>query len=450
MRLVYSLLVRLAAAPALLVLLARGLRDRAYWQGLGERFGYGARLAPGPRIWLHAVSLGEVSAAAPIVRGLQARYPGVPIVVTTATPTGRSRAQALFGGDDVGAGRRGAIAGQHPPSAVDVRFLPYDLPGAIARFLTRTAPRMAVIMETELWPNLYRACAERGLPLVLANARLSEKSVSRYRRCGGLFRDLFTPNVWVAAQTTIDAGRFQAIGAEPARLRVVGNVKFDLEIGPEILARGTQLREMIFRSRPVWVAGSTHEGEESEVLDAQARIAKMHPDAVLILAPRHPQRFDAVADLLTRRGLAFVRRSAGAALPAATGVLLLDTVGELLPFYAAADLAFVGGSLVAIGGHNLLEPAALGRPVLTGPYDFNAPQLARLLVQAGAVLRIQNGAQLAAAVNALLADPAERSRVGTQGRQAVEANRGSTARLLELIAEQWPPTPARAGESIDH
>ena len=205
MRLAYKLIVRLFAPLAFAVVLARGFRDRAYWQALSERFGYGARLAPGPRIWLHAVSMGEVAAAAPVVRGLQARYPGVAIVITTATPTGRSRALALF------ASPRAAGNTAETPAipSVAVRYLPYDLPGAVARFLERTQPQLAVIMETELWPNLYGACAARGLPLVLANARLSAKSVSRYRRFGDLFRGLFTPKVWIAAQTTADAERFQ-------------------------------------------------------------------------------------------------------------------------------------------------------------------------------------------------------------------------------------------------
>jgi 3-deoxy-D-manno-octulosonic-acid transferase len=435
MRLAYKLIVRLFAPLAFAVVLARGFRDRAYWQALSERFGYGARLAPGPRIWLHAVSMGEVAAAAPVVRGLQARYPGVAIVITTATPTGRSRALALF------ASPRAAGNTAETPAipSVAVRYLPYDLPGAVARFLERTQPQLAVIMETELWPNLYGACAARGLPLVLANARLSAKSVSRYRRFGDLFRGLFTPKVWIAAQTTADAERFQAIGAHPERVRVVGNVKFDVEIGADMLARGLQLRGQFLGHRPVWVAGSTHEGEEIQVLDAHSLVLAAHRDALLVLAPRHPQRFEAVADLLTRRGVEFVRRSSGVAVPATASVLLLDTVGELLSCYAAADLAFVGGSLVAIGGHNLLEPAALGRPVLTGPYDFNAPQIARLLSDTGAACRIADAAQLAAAVNALFADPEERRRVGDLGRQAVATNRGSTARLLELIARQWQP-----------
>lgn len=436
MHFAYKLLVRLLAPLAFAVVLARGFRDRAYWQALSERFGYGAQLAPGPRIWVHAVSMGEVAAAAPVIRALQARYPGVPIVVTTATPTGRSRALALF------ASRTAAPnpVGTPPIASVDVRFLPYDLPGAVNRFLLRTQPQLAVIMETELWPSLYRACAARGMPLVLANARLSAKSVSRYRRLGNLFRGLFTPKVWIAAQTTADAQRFQAIGAEPAQVCVVGNVKFDVEIGPDILARGLQLREQFLGQRPVWVAGSTHEGEEAQVLDAQSLVLATHRDALLVLAPRHPQRFDAVANLLTRRGFEFARRSLSAAVPATASVLLLDTVGELLLLYAAGDLAFVGGSLVAIGGHNLLEPAALSKPVLTGPYEFNAPQIARLLADTGAARRVADGPQLAAAVTALLADPAARRRVGALGRQAVETNRGSTARLLELIARQWQPS----------
>jgi 3-deoxy-D-manno-octulosonic-acid transferase len=381
--------------------------------------------------------------------------------VTTATPTGRSRALALFASQHAArnpaatatataaasASATAATIAPAPIDGVDVRYLPYDLPGAVDRFLLRTKPQLAIIMETELWPNLYRACATRGLPLVVANARLSAKSVSRYRRLGHLFRDLFTSKVWIAAQTAVDAERFQAIGADPRRVRVVGNVKFDLEIGADVLARGRQLRDQFLGQRPVWVAGSTHEGEETQVLDAQARVLAAHRDALLVLAPRHPQRFDAVANLLTRRGPEFVRRSFNVAVPPTASVLMLDSVGELLTWYAAADLAFVGGSLVPIGGHNLLEPAALGKPVLTGPYDFNAPRIARLLCDTGAARRIGDGPELGAAVTALLADPDERRRVGALGREVVETNRGSTARLLQLIAEQWQPATS-AGADI--
>jgi 3-deoxy-D-manno-octulosonic-acid transferase len=428
MRPLYNLLIRVAAPIAFGVLLVRGLRDRVYWQALSERFGFAGAPPPEglpPReglppscIWLHAVSLGEVSASAGLVRALAARHSDVPIVVTTATPTGRARALALFG------------------TRVEVRYLPYDLPAAVRRFLVRVRPRLAIIVETELWPNLFAETARRGIPLLLASARLSATSVSRYRRFGGLFSGLFTPNVWIAAQTRTDAERFAAIGASPDRVRVVGNLKFDLELGADIVREGLAMRRRDFGLRPVWVAGSTHEGEEQQVLEAHARVRARHASALLLLVPRHPQRFDAVAALLGRAQLSFVRRSAGAAVGADDSVLLVDTVGELLSFYAAADVAFVGGSLAPVGGHNLLEPAALGLPVITGPSDFNGADIAALLLKVGAARRVTDAAELAEVVAALLADGEARRAQGAAGREAVASNRGSLARLLALIEER--------------
>ncbi|HME41236.1 MAG TPA: lipid IV(A) 3-deoxy-D-manno-octulosonic acid transferase [Steroidobacteraceae bacterium] len=423
----YSLLMYCAAPIAFVLPLWRGLRDRGHWQGLSERFGWGGPPSSSPAIWLHAVSLGEMSAAAPLVRALNSRYPGIPLVLTTATLTGRARARSLFG------------------DMASVRFLPYDTPAAVARFLDRIRPRLAVIMETELWPNLFKECERRGVPLVLASARLSAKSVSRYRRLGSLMRGIFSGISLLAAQTPEDAERFIAIGAQSARTRVVGNVKFDLQLSEGVIERGRELRAALGGARPVWIAGSTHAGEEEQVLAAHAQLPD---DALLLLVPRHPQRFASVADLLSRRALRFVRRSAGAMPDASTQVLLVDTVGELTALYAAADVAFVGGSLVPVGGHNLLEPAALGVPVLTGPYYFNAKDIARSMLREGAAVQVADAAQLAAALGRLLADPGERARIGSIGRRIVESNRGSVQRLLALIAPLLPdPGPAAARPS---
>jgi 3-deoxy-D-manno-octulosonic-acid transferase len=418
-RRLYSVAISCAAPFAFAVVLWRGLRDRSYWQGLAERFGWG-RAVSAPTVWLHAVSLGEMSAAAPLIRGIRARYPQIPLLVTTATPAGRARAQALFG------------------DTVDIRFLPYDTPGSVRRFLARIEPRLAIIMETELWPNLFGQCARRGVPVVLASARLSAKSVSRYRRLGKLFSGVFTANVLVAAQSAEDAERFQSIGSAQTRTHVAGNVKFDLQLDPGILDQGHRLRSDYGGARPVWIAGSTHAGEEEQVLEAHARLLADRPDALLLLVPRHKDRFVAVAELLARRGVRFARRSSGSAVPAADGseVLLVDTVGELALLYASADVAFVGGSLVPIGGHNLLEPAALGLPVLTGPFQFNSREIAMLLVRRGAVLEVSDARDLAAALRRLFDDPTERQRIGAIGREIVASNRGSVARLLALM-EPW-------------
>jgi 3-deoxy-D-manno-octulosonic-acid transferase len=425
-RLLYTLLIYCAVPFAFGGVLWRGLRDRSYWQGLSERFGWGRRLSP-PALWLHAVSMGEVSAAAPLVRALRARYPEYSVVVTTATPTGRARATSLFG------------------ESVEVRFLPYDTPGAVARFMDRVQPRLAVIMETELWPNLYHQCARQGVPLVLASARLSAKSVARYQRLGSLARGIFSATSVVAAQTAVDAERFMAIGAPSARVTVAGNIKFDLEIGAGVLAAGRALRAQFGSTRPVWIAGSTHAGEETTVLAAHAQLPA---DALLLLVPRHPDRFDAVAELLSQSGLKFTRRSGGTAPDGSVRVMLVDSMGELAALYAAADAAFVGGSLVPIGGHNLLEPAALGLPVLTGPFTANGKEIAQLLLAQGAALQVVDARGLADALGRLLADPAERRRMGAIGQHIVESNRGSVARLLGLIEPLVDPAlrSARAPE----
>jgi len=424
-RRLYNVLIGLAVPLAFAAVLLRGLRDRAYRQGLGERFGFGRRAAGAPCIWLHAASLGEVAAAAAVLSALRARHPETPIVVTTATPTGRSRARELFGAGTV------------------VRFLPYDTPRAVARFLDNVEPALAIIMETELWPNLFRECARRALPLVLASARLSAKSASRYRRCGALFRDIFTANVIVAAQTAGDAERFRSIGAHPERTHVVGNVKFDIEVGADGGVRAQRLRSQTLGGRPTWIAGSTHAGEDEQVIDAHCQVRAQRPDALLVLAPRHPSRFDGVAALLARSGLAFSRRSGGAPVAADAAVLLLDTLGELSDFYAAADIAFVGGSLVPIGGHNLLEPAALGVPVLYGPSQFNGRESAALLSAAGAALPVADARTLAASVRRLFDRPEERQRIGAIGRATVASARGSVARLLALIETSAPASTAQ-------
>ena len=425
MRLVYGVLTRVAAPAVFAATLVRAAKHPAYRTHLGERFGLGRRLAV-PSIWLHAVSVGEVSAAAALVRALHARHPDVPLVLTTATPTGRAQAATLFGAD------------------VEVRFLPYDTAGSVRRFLARIRPLAAIIMETELWPNLLHECGRRGVPVVFASARLAARSVPRYRRFGTLF-SAGLRNAWVAAQSSADADRFIALGADPARTRVVGNLKFDMRPGEAVAESGRELRRRYLGARPVWTAGSTHEGEEEMVLGAHAALERAVRGALLVLVPRHPQRFEGVAALLERRGLVFDRRGRSETVRPEAQVLLLDTMGELTAFYAASDVAFVGGSLVPVGGHNLLEPAALGVPVITGTHTQNGPEIARLLIEAGGALEVADAVALAAAAGRLLADPALRERMGESARSFVEAHRGSLARLLALIE----PLLAAEGRAIE-
>jgi 3-deoxy-D-manno-octulosonic-acid transferase len=419
LRYLYILAVYLAAPLVSLVMLWRGLRDRSYWAHFGERFGFAARLPPGG-VWIHAVSVGEVQACAALVNTLNARYPAIPVVVTTLTPTGAQRARTLF------------------KDLVEVRYIPFDLPGAARRFLDRVQPRLAVIFETELWPNLYHECGRRRIPLVLASARISPRSVNRYRKLGSLFRDALSRGVVVAAQGAGDADRFKSLGADPDRTHVTGNIKFDFSVPIDIGERGRQLRERYAPTRPLWVAGSTHAGEEEIVLEAHRLVRGLQPSALLVLVPRHPPRFDEVAQGLQRAGIPFARRSqragerAGAAA-ASAAVLLVDTLGELLDFYAAADVAFVGGSLLPIGGHNLLEPAALGMPILTGPHTANSAEIAQLLVARGAAEVVHDAGELGSRVAALLSDPEERERIGALGRDCVDSNRGALGKLLGLI-----------------
>lgn len=419
MRAAYVLLTWLIAPLLLIHLFWRGLRVPGYRRRIGERFGFRLpRLnhhAGHSSLWIHAVSVGEVQAAAPLVRALLQRHPGVPLVVTTMTPTGSERVRALFG------------------DAVIHCYVPYDIVGPVRRFFDWARPSLAIIMETELWPNLYHECGRRGVPLVLASARVSVRSLRHYRRLVPLFRGTLSNGIVIAAQTEADAGRFRSLGANPARTHVTGNIKFDFDLSPGVPARGQALRALHAPDRPVWIAASTHDGEEVAALDAHQRLRERYPSALLILVPRHPERFDQVAALLEARGFAHVRRSTGAIAQAETSVLLGDTMGELTTFYAAADVAFVGGSLVPVGGHNLLEPVALGVPVLTGPHNENAADIAELLIDCGAALRIADWTALAADLAMLLTDQAERLRRGTAGRHAIEANRGALGRLLALL-----------------
>jgi len=414
MRFVYIVIAYLLAPVVIGALALRGFRDRSHWQGFSQRFGLGSPVRE-PSIWVHAVSVGEVQAAAPLVNALLERFPAVPLVLTTVTPTGRARARALF------------------KDRVDVRYVPIDLPGSVRRFFARARPRLAVILETEIWPNLYNRCGKLGVPLVMASARISPKSVNRYRRLVGLFRDALSHGIFIAAQSAEDAERFRSIGANPERTHVIGNIKFDFGYPPDIAARGHELRTLLGVHRPVWVAGSTHAKEEDTLIAAHRLVRERFSNALLVLVPRHPPRFAEVAASLKAQDIPFVTRTSGSAVPPNAQVFLVDTLGELPPFYAAGDVAFVGGTLVPIGGHNLLEPAALSLPILAGPHNFNSADIAKLLVERGAVRIVHDAPTLAAQVGDLLADPTARATMGASGRKAVDDNRGAVTRLMQFL-----------------
>ncbi len=364
-------------------------------------------------IWLHAVSVGEVQAALPLLRYLLRR--NLSVLVTTTTPTGAARLQELLG------------------EAVQHRYTPFDLPGIMARFLERATPRLVLVMETEIWPNMLAACSVRGIRCVLVNARLSPRSARGYARVGRLSAETMRSFTCIAAQSTADAERFVALGVQPERLRVTGSIKFDVQPPASLTDRAEVLRRTWGTDRPVWVAASTREGEEEQVLAAHARLRAQVPTALLALVPRHPERFERAAALVRRAGFGLARRSLHEPCSAQTAVYLGDSMGELAVFFAAADVAFVGGSLVPTGGHNLLEPAAAGLPVLAGPHTFNFAEIARLLGECGALVQVADAQALADQLARWLTDAAERARVGERGRAVIDANRGALERVTALV-----------------
>jgi 3-deoxy-D-manno-octulosonic-acid transferase len=421
-RLLYSALFY-ALIPFILGRLTwRGRKLPSYRERWRERFALYYDLPPESNlVWFHAVSVGEAEAAFPIIRSFRARFPAFRLLVTCTTPTGSARIQAVLG-DSV----------QHV-------YLPYDLPDCVARFLNHFRPALGVVMETEIWPNLYQQCKARGIPLTIVNGRLSEKSARGYRRLRGLTAESLSSLALVAAQTAADAKRYRSLGADPAKVRVAGNVKFDLEFSEALREEALRLRAALFGGRPVWIAGSTHPGEEDQILAAQAHISAALPETLLVLAPRHPERAGEIAGLCTKRGLMARRRTENLPCDHATAVFLLDSLGELRLFYGASDVAFVGGSLVPRGGHNLLEPAAAGVPVFYGPRTFNFAEIARRLGQSGGGLEVHDAAELAEQVIRLLQDPGKRLDIGSKGRAFVDANRGAVERVTNLLGALLDP-----------
>ncbi len=419
-RTLYTALFYLGLPLVAIRLWLRARKAPAYAKRIGERFSYGMpTLQPGG-IWVHAVSVGESIAAAPMIRALLQRYPQLPITVTCMTPTGSERIQALFANEP----------------RIQHCYLPYDLPCAAARFLDRAKPKLAVIMETELWPNHIHQCAKCGIPVALANGRLSERSARGYGRFRKLTAPMLAEMSFFAIQTEAEAQRFRDLGARPETVEVTGSIKFDLTIDPALLQRAAELRgQWQAQERPVWIAASTHEGEDEVVLDAHRRLLTNHPDALLILVPRHPERFNSVFELCQREGFSTVRRSTGANVDAQTSVLLGDTMGELLFLYALADSAFVGGSLVANGGHNLLEPAALAKPVLSGPHLFNFLDIAAQLREAGALAEVEDAEGLAVEVQRLFELPRDAQRMADAGLAVMRRNQGALQRLLDGLGK---------------
>ena len=358
--------------------------------------------------------MGETIAAVPLIKALHARYPSLPIVVTTMTPTGAAQVKTLLG------------------DITTHLYIPYDLPGAVERFLNTTQPILSVTMETELWPNMFAACRRKNIPICLMNARLSEKSAAGYARIASLTREMLQSIKVIAAHGKVDAARFVALGAPVERVIVTGNIKFDITIAEQMIEKGNRLRAALGSDRFVWIAASTHEVEEEIILAAHKKLLQLDPQALLILVPRHPDRFDTVAKLV-EQSFIVERRSQSQACKPETAVYLGDTMGELLVLYSVADVAFVGGSLIPRGGHNMLEPGVLGKPILTGPHLFNFKEISELFISANALTRVSDADALAKQLAVCLQKPDERLASGERARQVVLNNRGALARQLEII-----------------
>ncbi|KVO72343.1 3-deoxy-D-manno-octulosonic acid transferase [Burkholderia ubonensis] len=443
LRVIYRALWWLVAPLAVVRLVVRSRKERGYREHIGERFGYGPGRASddrAPLIWVHAVSVGETRAAQPLIDALMKARPDARILLTHMTPSGRATGTQIFG------------------DRVLRCYLPYDMPGAVRRFLHAWRPTLGLVMETEVWPTLIDECRRADVPLVLTNARMSARSYKRAAKFGAAARDVFGGFSRVLAQSPADAERLGALGAR--HVTVLGNLKFDMTTPPELAARGHAWRDAI-GARPVWVAASTRENEEALVLQAFAAVTT--PGALLILVPRHPQRFGEVEALVARNGLKCVRRSAWAAdaaalaagqpaaarLPADVSVLLGDSMGELGAYYAAADVAFIGGSLLPLGGQNLIEACAVGVPVLIGPHVFNFTQATADAVAAGAAQQVQDPADLARVLDALFADKARRIAMGAAGAAFAARHRGATARTVDVLAALLPAAGNGAPEMQD-
>lgn len=414
-RVIYSAVFYLLLPLIFGRLLWRSIKAPEYRNRYWERLGLYRRRFEGPFIWFHAVSVGEVEAAFPLIKRLQQDYPAKKILITTTTPTGSARVQAVLA------------------DSVTHVYLPYDTPGSVARFIAAFKPELGVVMETEIWPNLFAACAAKDIPLCIVNARLSDRSARGYAKIPSLIKPALACVSQIAAQTQEDAERFVSIGAELERVQAVGNLKFDIDIDPQFLDRGKQLKQEYFAGRFVWIIASTHKNEEAIFLSLYPKLKASIPELLLLLVPRHPERFSEVERLVAGNDLKPISRSSGLKCADETDVFLLDSMGELKLFYAAADLAFVGGSMVPVGGHNILEPAALGVPVMFGPYMDNFREIQSNVLAAEAAVQCYNEAEILFNVGNIYQNRAARDALAQKGLQFVADNRGALEKVVALI-----------------
>lgn len=411
---IYTLFHLLALPFIFFRLYRRGKRNPGYRHHWLERFGK-IPFRLNTCIWLHAVSLGESIGAKPLIQQLLQRYPKVPLVITNTTPTGRAFIEAHFG------------------KQVYHAYVPYDIPCFLNRFFRQVKPQLLILMETELWPNLLKVAKKQHIPTLLANARLSERSYRGYRRFHFVTKTMLANLDQICAQYADDQDRFIRLGYPEPRIKAVGSIKFDIQIAPEIFEQAKKLQERWQPKRPCWIAASTHEGEEDIILTAHHQILAKEPQALLILVPRHPERFQKVANLCEQKGYQITRKSQSEAVVNSCPILIGDTMGELLIYYASAQIAFVGGSLKPVGGHNLLEPAALGVPTLTGPHYFNFQHITKSLLEAGFTQRVSNADTLAQAILNAFANPEVTRKKGLEAKAWVAQNQGATQRHLQII-----------------
>ncbi|WP_347987174.1 lipid IV(A) 3-deoxy-D-manno-octulosonic acid transferase [Methylomonas sp. AM2-LC] len=421
MRTFYTLLFYLLLPAILCRLYWRGFKAPQYRQRWQERLGFYQRPLSSHVVWIHAVSVGETEAAFPLIKQLQLRYPQQRILLTTTTPTGSARVQALFA------------------ESVEHVYLPYDLPDVIGRFMANFQPKLAVMMEKEIWPNLFAACAARQIPIFILNARLSANSARSYLKIPRLVKPALSNIQLIAAQTVDDQSRFIEIGAKPEQVEVQGNIKFDVLIDQQILEAGQTIRKKLFVGRYVWIVASTHQGEEELILSLFSILKAHIPSLLLLIVPRHPERFQVVKKLCEEQGLTVVMRSdqTETVLAENIDIYIADSMGELKMLYAAADVAFVAGSLVAVGGHNVLEPAAIGVPVLFGAYMFNFQDIAQGMLDAGAARQCHNLDELRDAMLALYEDVEFRHALIVNAKAFVEQNQGAVDRMVRLLAERF-------------
>lgn len=417
-RALYTLLYGLLLPLILVRLYWRGRANPGYRQRTLERFGlfkppeFDRRR---PVIWLHAVSVGETVASAPLVKALQTAHPDWQWLITTTTPTGSDQVRRSFG------------------DSVAHVYAPYDLPGFVRAFLRRCAPDLVIVMETELWPNLLHTCKQHTIPVVVANARLSEKSARGYGRLAALTRQMLNNVSVLACQQHADGERFAALGLARDKLHITGSIKFDIAIDDATRRAAAALRARWQPERPLWIAASTHPGEDEQLLDAFARVRRQHPRCLLLLVPRHPERFQTVHDLAVAQSWQVLTRSSGQAATETTDVIIGDSMGELMALYGCADIAFVGGSLVPVGGHNLIEPAYWQLPLISGAQLFNFTEVAALLQDHNALTVVSDAEALATCVSAWLDDPQQRREHGQRALAVAESNRGALAKLCVLI-----------------